>query len=161
MEKVYVTEGELKALNDSILTHRHKQLDLDSGKVSYVACLNSECACCVHAGLSWVKGANCEKCAIGKAGHKGCEGIGWMPVMKEVNHQAFIDNLIKIREHCVVGEKERVSLCKLQSPAEIKRAYELAPDDVRRRFLSELTKWLINELEEDTRKLSKKGGGNE
>ena len=109
MEKVYVTEGELKALDDSIEVHKKKQLDLDSGKKSYILCTGSDCPCCIHAGYLINDFANCYKCAIGKAGYKGCDGIGWMPAMKEVNHQALIDNLIKIREHCVVGEKERVS----------------------------------------------------
>ena len=102
MKKIYVTEGELEALNDSILTHRHKQLDLDSGKVSYVWCGGEDCACCIHAGLSFVKDDNnCEKCAIGKAGYKGCIGIGWSARMGKEDHQRLLGKLIEIRSRCV------------------------------------------------------------
>ena len=105
MEKVYVTQGELNALDKSIKTHQKKQEDLDGGECSYVWCHGDDCPCCIHAGLSWKSVADCNKCAIGKSGHKGCSNIGWTVTMGKYYHQKLLDNLIKIRERCVIGEK--------------------------------------------------------
>jgi len=110
MKKVYVTPGELKALDDSIETHKHKQLDLDSGENSYVWCGGEDCACCIHAGISFIKGANCYKCAIGKAGYEGCIGIGWRIRMKKDDHQHLLDKLIEIREHCIIKKTKNVKV---------------------------------------------------
>jgi len=102
MEKVYVTEGELRALDDSIEKHRKKQKYLDSGKKSYILCTGSDCPCCIHAGYLINDFANCYKCAIGKAGYKGCVDTGWCCMMRKKTHKALIDKLIEIREHCVI-----------------------------------------------------------
>jgi len=69
-----------------------------------------------------------------------------------VKHFNALNKIQPEEDFCVELDSEQTVVL-----AEIKRAYELAPDDVKRKFLSELTKWLINELEEDTRKLSKRG----
>jgi len=109
MDKVYVTQEELDALDDSIELHKEKQKVLDSGEKSYVWCLCVDFQCCVHAGVLTV-GANCNNCAIGKAGYKNCSGIGWNVAMEKDEHQRLLDKLIEIRECCVVSEVENVKV---------------------------------------------------
>ena len=107
-DKVYVTAGELKALDESIEKWVEKVATRDGEEVKFGS---NECPCCIHSGRG-----NCDDCAIHKDTSDGCDGTPYYYAVKYGNK---MDNTLRslcmnelnylrdLRDRCVVGEESK------------------------------------------------------
>jgi hypothetical protein len=110
-DKVYVTAGELKALDESIVKWEQKVVTRDGEEI---IASGAECPCCINAGYD-SGGADCSgRCAIGKDGHGGCINTPFHSITDYTMTPALrtlcmdeLNYLRDLRDRCVVGEESR------------------------------------------------------